>query len=232
VFDLSKTNADAVASYELEPFFFYHQINAYDTEDGGIVVDTCGYPTANIVTGENGFLYLPRMLDKDLRRQQTRDGTLYRLHLPASGEASLKAMPMMRKDAPSDSDLSFELPRTSPQVQGRFYRYFYGYTGFANGNTPHADFTDWAVVKGEVTGGQVEMTMWSEELIYPSEPIFIPDPAGKDEDEGVVLLTAYDARREEGLLLWLNAQDMKEIGRAYCGIPYAMGFHGQFLPRS
>ena len=152
--------------------------------------------------------------------------------------------------------------------------------------------------------------------------VYVYAHAGKDEDEGVVLLTAYDARREEGLLLWLNAQvplyshmdicvctcthvyeyvcmyiyrygymdvcifsrhlsdpsfpssialalsrtfsctlfrispspspaprftvsslppslplfrpgqDMKEIGRAYCGIPYAMGFHGQFLPRS
>jgi hypothetical protein len=36
--------------------------------------------------------------------------------------------------------------------------------------------------------------------------VYVYAHAGKDEDEGVVLLTAYDARREEGLLLWLNAQ--------------------------
>ena len=48
--------------------------------------DICGYPTAEIVTGKHGFLYLPNVEDERLRRKQTRDGFMYRLTLPATGE--------------------------------------------------------------------------------------------------------------------------------------------------
>ena len=46
----------------------------------------------------------------------------------------------------------------------------------------------------------------------------------------MLLVTAYDAAREEGLLVWIDAREMAEVGRAYCGTPYPMGFHGQFIP--
>jgi len=149
-------------------------------------------------------------------------------------EATLKRIKLTREGQPSDSDLSFELPRVSPRVKGRPYTFFYGYTGFAKGKTPLADFTDWAIVKGQVLqgGGAGEVKMWSEANVYPSEPIFIADPAGQHEDDGTVLVTAYDSERQEGLLVWLDARQMTEIGRAYCGSPTPMAFHGQFVPSS
>jgi len=244
VFDLSSAGTEAEAAHEVSPLFVYHHINAFDREDGGVTVDLCGYATAEIVTGDNGFLSLPRMKEQRLRRLQTRDGELWRLELPnaasSSSKATLQRVKLTRagqtvesSSVASDSDPSFELPRVSPAVKGRPYSFFYGYTGFENGKTPQADFTDWAIVKGQLVPGAVlqgEIKTWSEANVYPSEPIFIPDPDGTHEDDGTVLVTAYDAERHEGLLVWLDAKHMTEIGRAYCGSPVPMAFHGQFLP--
>ena len=50
-----------------------------------------------------------------------------------------------------------------------------GYTGFANGKTAKTDFTDWAIVKGELLPcGDMTVTTWADEALYPSEPIFVP----------------------------------------------------------
>lgn len=244
VFDLSSPGTEPEATHEVSPLFVYHHINAFDREDGGVTVDLCGYETAEIVTGDNGFLSLPRMKEQHLRRLQTRDGELWRLELPnnaeSPGKATLQRVKLTRagqtvesSSVASDSDPSFELPRVSPAVKGMAYSFFYGYTGFENGKTPHADFTDWAIVKGQLLPGAVlqgEIKTWSEANVYPSEPIFIPDPDGTHEDDGTVLVTAYDAERQEGLLVWLDAKCMTEIGRAYCGSAVPMAFHGQFIP--
>ena len=47
----------------------------------------------------------------------------------------------------------------------------------------------------------------------------------------MVLVTAYDAVREQGMLVWLDAKDMTEMGRAYAGVATHMAFHGQFLAK-
>lgn len=48
----------------------------------------------------------------------------------------------------------------------------------------------------------------------PSEPIFVARPGGTKEDDGVLLTVALDAKRKLSCLIILNAQTMKEIGRA------------------
>ena len=245
VFDLGQDGLAPVATHRVRPCFTYHHVNACDTPDGGIIVDLCAYESPEIVTGDNGFCYLPRMRQASLRRLQARDGGLWRLTLPPAGAAgtggedeavgpSLHQLPLTRFEDPSDSDLSFELPTVSPQVKGRDYRFFYAYTGFSEGRSPAADFTDWAVVKAEIIGGsQAVVKMWKcgQHEIYPSEPLFVPDPAGSAEDDGIVLVTAFDAVAQRGLLVWLDAKDMTPLGRAYAPVPTHMAFHGVFVPK-
>jgi torulene dioxygenase len=48
----------------------------------------------------------------------------------------------------------------------------------------------------------------------PSEPIFVARPGGTEEDDGVLLTVALDAKRKLSSLIILNAQTMEEIGRA------------------
>jgi hypothetical protein len=70
--------------------------------------------------------------------------------------------------------------------------------GIPDPSLGHKDFTDWAIVKAEISenaesreSGQV--THWYEPDVYPAEPIFVPDPAGTREDDGVLLFNAYHA---------------------------------------
>ena len=64
---------------------------------------------------------------------------------------------------------------------------------------------------------------------FPGEPIFIPDPAGVDEDDGVVLSVVLDGHNSTSYLLCLDAKTMKEVGRADCEGPVAFTFHGQHI---
>ena len=83
------------------------------------------------------------------------------------------------------------------------------------------------------------MKIWSEDDIYPSEPVFVQDPsstdiAGADEDKGVILSVCVSTKSNVPIfLLILDAATFEEIGRAetdICSLPY--GFHHIFLPQT
>lgn len=71
--------------------------------------------------------------------------------------------------------------------------------------------------------------MWSEAHVAPGEPIFIPDPNGTEEDDGVVLSVVLDGKVGTSMLVVLDARDMSELGRAVMDTPFPFGFHGSFV---
>ena len=93
-----------LATYETDPIFAYHHVNAYEEECTTtttttttttntntntnttikqIVVDITGYKNADIANHKHGFLYIPNMLDSSLRSQQISDGECIRYRMPA-----------------------------------------------------------------------------------------------------------------------------------------------------
>lgn len=58
--------------------------------------------------------------------------------------------------------------------------------------------------------------------------IFIPDPAGKAEDDGVLLSIVLGGVGESSYLLCLDARIMREVGRTKVGGIVGFGFHGAF----
>lgn len=48
----------------------------------------------------------------------------------------------------------------------------------------------------------------------PSEPVFVANPQGTCEDDGVLLTMALDANRKQSVLVVIDAKNMKEIARA------------------
>lgn len=69
---------------------------------------------------------------------------------------------------------------------------------------------------------------WEREGHTPGEAIFIADPNGKNEDDGVLLTVVLDGYVERSYLLVLRAKDLSEMGRAEVPGPVAFGFHGAF----
>ena len=72
---------------------------------------------------------------------------------------------------------------------------------------------------------------WFEAGCIPVEPLMVPAPNAKSEDDGVVLSIVMGADGKSFLLV-LDAESFQELGRARLpyGIPY--GFHASFIPAS
>jgi len=87
-----------------------------------------------------------------------------------------------------------------------------------------------ALVKLDVNSGN--HTTWTREGHYPNEPIFVPDPKGKLEDDGVVITNVLDTLKNQSYLLVLNASTMTEIATAG-PTPHVIphGYHGRYYNR-
>ncbi|XP_015602601.1 carotenoid isomerooxygenase isoform X3 [Cephus cinctus] len=106
-------------------------------------------------------------------------------------------------------DLGCETPRLNSDFYlGREYRYFYAISSDVDLENPGTIIKVDTIKKTRKT--------WAEKGVYPSEPIFVPDPNGKNEDDGVVLsaLVWGEGRETEVGLLILDAVTFEEIARA------------------
>jgi len=115
-----------------------------------------------------------------------------------------------------------ELPQKNyDRVNGRHYRYAYG-VGLRKGSSGFID----QLVKADVKKG--ESRIWREWGVYPGEPVFVPRPGAKSEDDGVLLSVVLDGRRRKSGLLVLDARNMEEIARASVPHHIPFGFHGLY----
>src|SRR5690606_14279185 len=74
-----------------------------------------------------------------------------------------------------------------------------------------------------------ETTVWQKAGCYPGEPVFVADPAGGEEDTGVILSVVLDANAGHSFLLVLNAADFGELARMDVPHPIPFSFHGNFF---
>lgn len=194
-----------VAEHTAPAAFAFHHINAYEDGDT-VVMDLAAFDDAGIVQA----LYLG----------QLRSGGPVPMARPVrytvpvgGGEVSVRQL----------ADVPFELPRIHyGRHNGRPYRYAYGVGAADPAGTNFLD----QLVKVDVGSGEV--SVWRPDGGYPGEPVFVPSPAARDEDDGVVLSVVLDVGRGASSLVALDARRFTEIARA--DVPHAIpfGFHGQF----
>jgi all-trans-8'-apo-beta-carotenal 15,15'-oxygenase len=67
---------------------------------------------------------------------------------------------------------------------------------------------------------------------YPSEPVFVRRPSGRDEDDGWLLTLVYDAGRHRSGMAVLDARDLGRgpLAQAWFDHPVPFTFHGNFAP--
>ncbi|XP_033366327.1 carotenoid isomerooxygenase isoform X1 [Bombus vosnesenskii] len=110
-------------------------------------------------------------------------------------------------------DLGCETPRLNyDSCLGREYRYFYAISSDVDLDNPGT------IIKVDIL--EKTRKTWCEKNVYPSEPIFVPDPNGKNEDDGVVLSSIVwsDKETRVGLLI-LDSVTLTEIARAIFDTP-------------
>lgn len=197
-----------VRTMTADPFFAFHHVNAYDDEDGSVVVDLVAYDDASVIES----FYLHRLAEPDVRIPP---GTLRRLRIPLDG-------PDVRLHAEERSPIGIELPNvdyarfnTSPEL-----RYVYGV-----GVRGERGFYD-RLVKVDLAGG--ETATWHEADCYPGEGVFVGRPGRQAQDDGVVLSVVLDAAVGTSFLLVLDAASFTELARAELPHPVLLGYHGQF----
>ncbi|KAJ2960257.1 hypothetical protein NQZ79_g4392 [Umbelopsis isabellina] len=207
-----------VATYEAPAFFFFHSINAYDNGTD-LTLDVIGYAEPSVVQA----LYFANVVQQVPfpKKLTVQDVRRYTLSDVSSGTESPRqaSMSFLAKD------VAPELPRVNDANYCRPYTYFYA-ANMADLNTEYGIFSD-SVSKTNVKTG--ESWVWKEADCRPGEPVFIADPQGHDEDDGVLLSVVLDERKAESFLVVLSAKTMQEIARAQIHSVVPFGFHGAFM---
>ena len=200
-----RATGELARSFDAPPGFCFHHVNAFEDGDE-VVVDACVYDDPSIVEE----LYLKRILAGGRSASPPRLWR-YRLDLKTGSTWDEQL-----------TDIPFELPRIDyGRRNGHPYRYAYGVTG---------DYqSDWFNMLAKVDVSDGSFDLWQEPGCYPSEPVFVRDPASDAEDGGVALSVVLDTASGRSFLLVLDAQTWEELARAEAPQHVPFGFHGQFF---
>ncbi|XP_064072232.1 carotenoid isomerooxygenase-like [Vanessa tameamea] len=205
--------------YRTETLFFLHIINCFE-RDGNVVVDVCAYKDAKVIDA----MYIHAIESM----QSNADYAEWFRGRPKRLEMSLAAPPLTRVEPKLLADLGCETPRIHYDLHnGRAYRYFYAISSDVDAENPGS------IIKVDTVTGETKS--WWDKDCYPSEPIFVPSPQAKEEDEGVVLSALVSGADEcEVCLLLLDARELRERARAYFRTPSPAPkcLHGWFLPQA
>lgn len=219
-----------VATYESDPFFCFHTINAWeqpsssDATKSDIICELSLYENLDVV---HRFYYDNIMSTQDASKAY--EGKKRQSCLPHHAQfrlANVNSRLPQNQTLPAefllkaDPMISGELPTINPSYLTRKHRYVYG-----TADRLKSTFMDGIVKFDNVTQKAI---FWETEAHTPGEPIFVADPEGTEEDDGVLLTVALDGIAEKSYLLVLRAKDLVELGRAEMNGPMSFGFHGAY----
>jgi torulene dioxygenase len=218
-----------VANYESDPFFCFHSINAWEE------------PSASDPSKTDIITELSMFENLDVIKRFYYDNVISSIDTPEyQGEKRIACLPMQAQFRLPSVDTgipiatpmpaerlfqaekfkSMELATMNPAYLTRPHRYTYGCA-----DRLKSSFFDGLVKFDNKTQ---EAIFWEEEGHTPGEAMFVADPEGVEEDDGVLLSVVLDGYAEKSYLLVLKAKDLTEMGRAEMAGPMSFGFHGTF----
>jgi carotenoid cleavage dioxygenase-like enzyme len=203
----------AAGPFQVDPFFCFHHLNAFDAADGSVVIDMQTYEDASIIDQ----LYLDRLRANE-GRLDIAPPRVERVTVDPSAPAGSRGTKEVLFDP------GFELGRINyGRCNERPYRYAWG--------VAQGEPESWldTIVRADLETR--ELTTWGEPGLYPGEPVFAARPGAEDEDDGVLLSVVLDAATERSFLLVLDARDLSELARAAAPHHIPFSFHGQFARR-
>ncbi|KAH1489082.1 hypothetical protein LV164_001682 [Aspergillus fumigatus] len=226
-----KGSRGLLATYKSRPFFCFHTINAWqepsadDPKQTDIVAELVTFDDLTIMKKA----YYENMLSSSPSAktfvQGKRDGcrsalTSFRLaRIPSAPTSEVQEASI---NWTACQGYAPELPTMNPRYVTQKHRYSYAVT-----DCGESTFFDGIMKYDSVAK---ETIVWKQHGHSPGEAIFVANPAGADEDDGVLLSVVLDGKTGKSYLLCLDARDMSELGRAHLNGPVGFGFHGQYVP--
>lgn len=217
--------------FELDAFFSVHHMNTYE-ENGKLVTQMACYSDGDFFSPDSGVNFMK--VERDPKKRINRGGDLHYCEV----EVDLLRGTAVKRQRPTGRSLSgevwaMEMPRYNEEWQGRKSCFFYGIAAPFNKTWQNetkfiASFAKANVCQGDVRGN---VKIYTRELQYAWEPIFIPN-GGPAEDDGVLLVVSLDASRKTSYVLIVDAKDMSELAVAYLpeGFMVPNGLHSRFFP--
>ncbi|GMS86076.1 hypothetical protein PENTCL1PPCAC_8251 [Pristionchus entomophagus] len=240
-----RTGKKLPVKMQSEPFFTFHHANSYE-RDGYLVLDYAKYKRAENLDA----LLLENMRKPDFFKKKDDDFTpyLHRMIVPLivpegakSGDDLLESLSWaggckaeLREDGSlwlTDarlSDYSVEFPRYNYDAfNTKHYRFCYG-TTVLRGDAEAKN----GIVK--IDCGAKKTSIWTvdNDNQMTGEPIFVADPDGKNEDDGVLTVPVMTLDGSNPFVVVLRAIDLGEIARFAIPtdrIPF--GFHGHYTTK-
>lgn len=199
---VDRKSGTVVRTFSTGPFFSFHHANAYEEGDQ-IHIDLVTYEDAGIITGSS--------LNVDSKREDHPTKLeRFTLHLNKG---------TITRDAIFSHP--HEFPRINDHYEGRSYRFV-----FATGSDEKGE------VLYKIDTKSREAKIWQEQNTSPGEPVFVPRPEAKAEDDGILLAVVIDKLKRSSFLLVLDGQTFEEIGRAEAPHLIPEGLHGRYFPKS
>ena len=217
---VDREHGTRVGIFTAEPFLVFHHINAFE-KDGKIYLDACCFQDDSVI--RQIYLHVLRSSGEPGEKKfDVPEVRRYELPLEDLGNVEVEN-PLHKGPDGLDYNLLYvgmDLPRFNyTEKNGKPYKFVYGAVG--NKEVPLYQLVKLNVeTKGHVT--------WEEPGGYPSEPVFVKAPDGRDEDAGVVLSCVINDHDQTTSLLVLDAKEFKELGRAVVKGVTPMAFHGLF----
>jgi carotenoid cleavage dioxygenase-like enzyme len=202
-------NAD-VRWFDTDPCYVFHPMNAYD--DGTtVVVDVARYKRLDF------------MMPSAARNPEWRDDGDARLHRWRIDTAAggVRSEPL--------DDLGCEFPRVDERLLGRPHRF--GYVAARGPEQGDDRMPRWTALRRyDLERGRSETRAFGAGNGV-GEPLFIPRQAGAAEDDGWVIVLAYDAGRDSSDLHVLDARHITDEPVAVVHLPHRVpyGFHGNWV---
>lgn len=197
---------DAVIWCDADPCYVFHVSNAYDAEDGGVILDAVAYDR----------MFAGKALGPDPPRGALERWTVDPLRKRVRRE-TLDPHPQ-------------DFPRIDERRTGRPYRF--AYTMLLPETPNLALLGADSLVKHDLQTGAKSVHSFGPQR-YPGEFVFVPARADAAEDEGWLMGLVINALDQTTDLVILDARDFAAPPLASIHIPHRIppGFHGNWLPR-
>ena len=216
-----------VATYESDPMFCFHTINAFEEKkaDGSIdiVADLAAYDNMDVLDR----FYYSNLLSDSPNAAKLSDPS-NNASRPTYRQYRLASVPPKPDKTPKKAICEYrsgttetpELPTIASSRVTKKHRYIYGVND--SGLSTFAD----SIVKYDAQNHTVKR--WSKHGHTAGEAIFVPDPQSDEEDGGVLLTVVLDGIEGKSYLLVLNARDLTEVAKAHVDGVVGLAFHGLY----
>ena len=205
---------DAVmARIKVQPFFITHVLGSYeDLETNMLHFDVLKYNDSRPYDTWTDT----RVITNGTVRDQATNVIRYSINMENWSIVETRNLitdPNIRQD--------FEFCNINPAYYGRPYKYAY--------MTQNVYALNGAVIKLNVDTGEIVRKELPDGL-FPTEPIFVADPEGTEEDDGVILMSGVDGGKEKGFIMVYNASNMEELYYGTAPKKTLLGLHSKFYP--